>query len=108
MILSHHGTREFGSPTLPATAEALILHYAGNIDAKMQQVETALAGVAEGESGWSAYVPSLERFLFRAARTPESGKTPRGKGNGIFDAPGSKQDEAAPSLPVISQGSLLS
>ena len=108
LILSHHGTREFGSPTLPATSEALILHYADNIDAKMQQVETALSGVAEGESGWSAYVPSLERFLFRAVRTPESGKAAKGKSGGIPGEAGSKGDDAAPSQPVISQGSLLS
>lgn len=107
LILSHHGTREFGSPTLPATSEALILHYADNIDAKMQQVEAALSGVAEGESGWSAYVPSLERFLFRAVRTPESGRAARGKG-GTADASDSNRDDAAPSPPVISQGSLLS
>lgn len=70
LILSHHGTHEFGSPRLPATAEALILHYADNIDAKLQQVDAALAGVEE--KGWSAYNPPLERFLFRAAPTPRA------------------------------------
>lgn len=70
LILSHHGSHEFGSPRLPATAEALALHYADNMDAKLHQMETALAGV-EG-NGWSAFVPSLERFLFRASRTPEA------------------------------------
>ena len=68
LILSHHGTHEFGSPRLPATAEALVLHYADNIDAKLQQVSAALAGVEE--NNWSAYNPPLERFLFQAAPTP--------------------------------------
>ncbi len=69
LILSHHGTLEFGSPKLPATAEAIILHYADNIDAKLQQVASALDGLEEGK--WSTYMPSLERFLFRAPHTPE-------------------------------------
>lgn len=68
LVLSHHGTHEFGSPCLPATAEALILHHADNIDAKMQQVSAALNGLEE--NAWSAYNVPLERFLFRAARTP--------------------------------------
>ena len=68
LILSHHGTHEFGSPRLPATAEALALHYADNLDAKLQQVESALSGVEE--NGWSAYNPPLERHLFRATPSP--------------------------------------
>ncbi|MDR1125753.1 MAG: HD domain-containing protein [Deltaproteobacteria bacterium] len=66
LVLSHHGSREFGSPCLPATAEALALHYADNLDAKLNQARTALQGLAAGESGWSAYVSGLERALFKA------------------------------------------
>lgn len=69
MILSHHGSYEFGSPRLPATAEALALHYADILDARMQQVEKALSGLEE--EGWSPYMPSLERSLFKAVRSPE-------------------------------------
>jgi 3'-5' exoribonuclease len=72
LILSHHGAREFGSPVLPATAEALALHYADNTDAKLNQTDAALAGLGPGESGWSSFVPGLDRFLFRAGRTPET------------------------------------
>ncbi len=70
LVLSHHGTHEFGSPRLPATAEALVLHYADNIDAKIKQVEDALAGVEV--NAWSSYNAPLERFLFQAPRTPEA------------------------------------
>lgn len=68
MILSHHGSYEFGSPRLPATPEALALHYADILDAKMQQVEKALAGLEE--EGWSPYISSLERSLFKPVRSP--------------------------------------
>ena len=70
LVVSHHGTLEFGSPRVPATAEALVLHYADNIDAKMQQVGNALASLGEAQSGWSAYVTGLERFVYRATITP--------------------------------------
>ena len=70
LVASHHGTLEFGSPKLPATAEALVLHYADNIDAKMQQVGNALAPLGEAQSGWSAYVTGLDRFVYRANITP--------------------------------------
>ncbi len=77
LVLSHHGQHEFGSPRLPATAEALALHYADNIDAKLNQVGSALGNVAEGETGWSAYVPGLDRHVYKAPATPAMGKKER-------------------------------
>lgn len=35
MILSHHGSLEFGSPVIPLFPEALLLHVMDNLDAKM-------------------------------------------------------------------------
>ena len=37
MILSHHGTYEFGSPRLPMTPEAIALHHLDNLDAKVHE-----------------------------------------------------------------------
>lgn len=74
LILSHHGLREFGSPCLPATAEAQVLHFADNIDAKINQFNSALDGIAEDETGWSSFVPGLDRHLFKAWQSPETGK----------------------------------
>ncbi|MDP0490086.1 MAG: HD domain-containing protein [Verrucomicrobiota bacterium JB023] len=39
LIASHHGTHEFGSPTLPKTPEAHALHYVDNLDAKLEMVK---------------------------------------------------------------------
>jgi 3'-5' exoribonuclease len=75
LILSHHGIREFGSPVLPATAEAMALHYADNIDAKLNQVQGALEGTAPGENAWSGYVPGLDRLLYRALPSPGGAET---------------------------------
>jgi len=35
LILSHHGVYEYGSPKLPMTAEAIALHHAEDLDAKV-------------------------------------------------------------------------
>jgi len=74
IIVSHHGFHEYGSPTLPMTAEAMVLHYADNLDAKMNQIAGAFNG--DTEACWSEYQRSLERFLFRPRPTPghEDGK----------------------------------
>jgi 3'-5' exoribonuclease len=37
-ILAHHGKPEYGAPKPPATLEALIVHYADELDAKMNAV----------------------------------------------------------------------
>jgi 3'-5' exoribonuclease len=47
MILSHHGSGEFGSPKAPMTAESIALHHAEDLGAKVNmflgQIETARA-----------------------------------------------------------------
>jgi 3'-5' exoribonuclease len=39
VILAHHGTREFGSPVLPCTQEAIIVNLLDNLSAKTDAVE---------------------------------------------------------------------
>lgn len=38
LIASHHGSYEWGSPTLPRTPEAMMLHYVDNLDAKHEMM----------------------------------------------------------------------
>ncbi|MDL2285270.1 HD domain-containing protein [Desulfovibrio sp. OttesenSCG-928-F07] len=70
LVLSHHGIREYGSPILPATAEAMALHFADNLDAKMNQITGVLEAIDE-EDGWSNYVPGLDRHIFKPKASPE-------------------------------------
>jgi 3'-5' exoribonuclease len=73
MILSHHGSLENGSPVLPMTVEALLLHYIDNLDA---QVRGALQVLERGGDGnWTEYVRLLDRFIYRGA-----GDGPHGDG----------------------------
>lgn len=41
LVASHHGTHEFGSPTLPKTPEAIALHHIDNLDAKLEMFTEA-------------------------------------------------------------------
>lgn len=41
LIASHHGSLEFGSPVLPKTPEALALHHADDLDAKLEMFRSA-------------------------------------------------------------------
>lgn len=61
MILSHHGEFEWGSPVLPKTPEALVLHMIDNLDAKLSQF---LKLSEKGEPGsWSEYDKKLGRRI---------------------------------------------
>jgi 3'-5' exoribonuclease len=77
IMVSHHGEYEFGSPKRPKTPEAFVLHFADNIDAKLNQTLGAFAD-DDPEASWSPYVRTLERFLYnprRVARQDEAKKT---------------------------------
>lgn len=49
MILAHHGEYEFGSPKLPATAEAYVLHCLDDLDAKMECLNSCYSKTKEGD-----------------------------------------------------------
>ena len=65
LILSHHGTREFGSPALPQTREAVALHFLDDMDSKMAAMRATLTSPA-GDDEWTERNPSLGRALLRA------------------------------------------
>ena len=49
MILSHHGTQEWGAVSCPAIPEAFALHYIDNLDAKMYMCEEHYEELEPGE-----------------------------------------------------------
>ena len=69
MILSHHGRREFGSPILPMTPEAILLSALDDLEAKMQAMRNEFArDAAAGKSGaeMTEWVRSMERPLLNS------------------------------------------
>lgn len=65
MILSHHGTYEFGSPRLPMTPEAIALHYLDNLDAKIHSFTRDIREDRNQASAWTPFNQSLQRRLFK-------------------------------------------
>jgi 3'-5' exoribonuclease len=76
LILSHHGSLEFGSPTLPQTREAIALHFLDDMDSKMAAMRASLEAPA-GDSDWTDRNPALRREILRTdeyLRTNGGGK----------------------------------
>ncbi len=65
LILAHHGKYEFGSPRLPATPEAFMVHYLDNLDAKLAMCFEAIEGDADAASEWTQYVRAIESRVFK-------------------------------------------
>ncbi len=63
MLVSHHGAYEFGSPKLPQTLEAVILHALDDLDGKIQ----AIQNLPEKEPGsrWTAFHRAYGRSFYR-------------------------------------------
>lgn len=72
MLVSHHGAYEFGSPKLPQTLEAVILHSLDDLDGKIQ----AIQNLPEKEPGsrWTVFHRAYGRSFFKAnSQNDESG-----------------------------------
>ncbi|MDL1968287.1 MAG: CRISPR-associated endonuclease Cas3'', partial [Deltaproteobacteria bacterium] len=63
MIVSHHGTREFGSPEPPKTIEAVLLNYIDEIDSKVNGIREFIDREDPGEK-WTSFHRLLERFFY--------------------------------------------
>jgi 3'-5' exoribonuclease len=73
LIASHQGRYEWQSPREPRILEGILLHYADDLDAKMNQIGSLLAVLP---AGWSPYDRTFQREFLRhrydAGATDES------------------------------------
>lgn len=65
MIVSHHGSYEFGSPKLPMTPEAIALHHIDNLDAKVHEFARTIEGDPNPQSHWTPFITRIDRKLFK-------------------------------------------
>ncbi|MEX2272281.1 MAG: HD domain-containing protein [Vicinamibacterales bacterium] len=65
MVLSHHGSKEFGSPVEPMTVEAFILATCDELDARLHQIHRH---IAEDDTGapFTPYHSRLKRVFFKS------------------------------------------
>lgn len=67
LIVSHHGSYEFGSPKLPMTPEAIALNHLDNFDAKVHSFTRDIREDRNQTSAWTPYNQSLQRRLFKGS-----------------------------------------
>ena len=78
ILLSHHGTMEFGSPVVPKTREALLVNFLDDLDAKLKMMSQHLESDT-GEGDFTSYNRALQRDLYKggpAAADPDRDPEP--------------------------------
>jgi 3'-5' exoribonuclease len=64
LILSHQGQLEFASPVVPKTLEAIILHYADEMDAKADAFAHIIKTQKAKGKVWSDWVNLIDRYIY--------------------------------------------
>jgi len=67
IILSHHGSLEHGSPVLPATREATLVHMMDNLGGKLGSFDRIERGLAEGQA-WSGFDRGIDGSAYFRGR----------------------------------------
>lgn len=68
MIVSHHGSLEYGSPKVPMTLEAVALHYLDSMDAKLHSFQQLIDEDVNPASDWTVYHPSIGRKIYKGGQ----------------------------------------
>jgi len=75
IILSHHGSMEFGSPIPPKTREALLVNYLDDLDAKLKMMSQHLEGDS-GDADFTSYHRVLQRSLYKGGPLAANDREP--------------------------------
>jgi 3'-5' exoribonuclease len=67
IILSHHGSLEHGSPVVPATREAVLVHMVDNLGGRLGSFDRIERNLATGEE-WSGYDRALSGSAYFGGR----------------------------------------
>jgi 3'-5' exoribonuclease len=70
IILSHHGSLEHGSPVVPCTREATLVHMIDNLGGRLGSFDRLEKGLASGEL-WSAFDKGIGGGAYFAARAEQ-------------------------------------
>ena len=74
IILSHHGQLEHGSPVVPATREATLVHAIDNLGGKLGSFDRLERELADGES-WSRFDRGIDASAFFRSRAMRGKRT---------------------------------
>ncbi len=70
LVLAHHGEYAFGSPKLPMTAEAFLIHHLDNIDAKLHAFFREVGQDPDTDRRWTGWNRMFEGRLFKGIAEP--------------------------------------
>jgi 3'-5' exoribonuclease len=73
LVLSHHGQREKGSPVVPKTLEAVVLHFADNLDANAAGFTEIIKKTRAQGKAWSEFIQLIDTYVY--AGRGETGET---------------------------------
>jgi 3'-5' exoribonuclease len=73
MILAHHGEKEKGSPVVPSTLEALIVHHCDYMDSHAAAFTRIIRREGLQNKRWSDYVNLIDRYIYLAKTEAQSG-----------------------------------
>jgi 3'-5' exoribonuclease len=78
IILSHHGTLEHGSPVVPCTREATLVHMIDNLGGRLGSFDRLQKGLAPGRrwSGFDRAIGASAFFAERVGPDPHIGRPP--------------------------------
>lgn len=65
ILLSHHGEYEYGSPKIPSTSEAYLVHLIDYMDSKMSSLEQ-VKKTDSSTNHWSGFVKHLNRIVYKS------------------------------------------
>lgn len=64
ILLSHHGEYEYGSPKIPQTIEAMLVHLIDMMDSKMNSFRT-VQKTDQNQGHWSGFIKHLDRIVYK-------------------------------------------
>lgn len=65
LILSHHGELEKGAVKIPQTIEAVVLHFADNLDAQTTGVAQLISASNDPKASWTEYDKLNNRYIYK-------------------------------------------
>lgn len=65
-ILSHHGELQYGSPVVPKSLEAIVLHHIDNLDAQTAAFSRIIQDARDKGQEWSEYMPLIDRMIWNS------------------------------------------
>jgi 3'-5' exoribonuclease len=103
IILSHHGSLEHGSPVLPCTREATLVHMIDNLGGRLGSFDRLEKQLAPGRR-WSSFDRALDGSAFfaepPALEAAVAVPSPDAPAQSSLDMPAAAAPESAPAEPV--------